>query len=261
MPLPDLWLTVLLTITSSALPPNWVPLKMPPPPELAELSLRVLFATTNVALPPAEPSLKMPPARVAELPTTVSLRTVSVALPGSSPSLKMPPPLTALLPLIVQLVTVSSDLLFQMPPPTAPAALPLAIVRLAITTLEACRTWNTRLAWLPLTASMLAPGPRIVTPFVMSNSPLVNTIVPVTLGQKVIASPSLALATAARKEPGPLSNVFCTRLVHTASAQAWYATARHNTRYAAALTVTCPCLLLILAWVQAAGTARSVGLD
>jgi len=40
-------------------------------------------------------------------------------------------------------------------------------------------------------------------------------MLPVIPGQKVIVSPLLALANAARNEPGPLSRVFCTVFVHT----------------------------------------------
>src|SRR5262249_33670499 len=67
---------------------------------------------------------------------------------------------------------------------------------------------KTRLASLPLTASLFAPGPLIVTLLVMSNSPPVSVIVPCSpLANVMASSPE---ASPARKEPGPLSLVFRT---------------------------------------------------
>jgi hypothetical protein len=56
-----------------------------------------------------------------------------------------------------------------------------------------------------------------------SNSPLVRAIVPLTA--KLMASPSLALASACRNEPGPLSFVFDTVIVPACS---WITTAQNN---------------------------------
>ncbi len=53
-----------------------------------------------------------------------------------------------------------------------------------------------------------APGPEITKSLLISNSPLVNTIVPLT--EKSIFSPGAAPAIAARNEPEPLSAVLVT---------------------------------------------------
>src|SRR2546427_9629957 len=62
---------------------------------------------------------------------------------------------------------------------------------------------KTRVAPWPLSARFVAPGPAMLRSFVMSNSPVVSAIVPVTA--KLIVSPSAASAMAWRKEPGPPS--------------------------------------------------------
>src|SRR5262245_17616211 len=53
----------------------------------------------------------------------------------------------------------------------------------------------------------------MVTPLPTVNWPLVSLMVPVTVGQKVIVSKSVAFASASRSEPGPLSRLFFTVLV------------------------------------------------
>jgi hypothetical protein len=52
-----------------------------PPPKVAELPLSVLLRMSSVAVPTRRPSLEIPPPEAAELRLTVLLRTVSVALP------------------------------------------------------------------------------------------------------------------------------------------------------------------------------------
>src|SRR5262249_56731501 len=70
---------------------------------------------------------------------------------------------------------------------------------------------KTRLAPLPLTASLFAPSPSMSRFVVIANCPLVRVIVcPLRLLAKLIVSPLLATAMAARSEPGPLSRLFRT---------------------------------------------------
>src|SRR5262249_12949057 len=83
---------------------------------------------------------------------------------------------------------------------------------------------RTRLASLPLIVSWFAPGPAIVTLLETNNWPLVRVIVPETTVASMVSS-SLAAASAARREPGPLSSVLVTVMV-AASAQGRTALAR-----------------------------------
>src|SRR5262249_29506330 len=96
---------------------------------------------------------------LAELPLTVQL--VSARVP---PWLYRPPPAPiAELPLMVQLVRVSMPPTLYRPPPEL-VVLPPVMVRPEIDAVTSASTWNTRLAWLPLTDSRPAPGPVIVMP-------------------------------------------------------------------------------------------------
>src|SRR5581483_7235162 len=64
--------------------------------------------------------------------------------------------------------------------------------------------------WLPLIAKTFAPGPWIMRFFVITISPLVNAIIPVTLGAKVTVLLLQAFCTASRNDPGPLSELLVT---------------------------------------------------
>ena len=141
---------------------------------------------------------------LAEFPLTVLLAMVNV------PPLKIPPPSPALLPLTVQLLIVTIELFsLSMPPPVVPAWLFL-IVKPEIVTVKPEETIrNPRLAMLPSTASTSAPAPLIVTLVFTSNSPLVSVMAPEMLVASIV-SPSFAIASASRNEPGPLSFVFVT---------------------------------------------------
>jgi hypothetical protein len=75
---------------------------------------------------------------------------------------------------------------FLMPPPLLLPTFPLLIVRSEIVTTLAPIMKKTREALLPLTVRTVAPGPKMVRLSVMSNSPVVSVIVPVTL--KIITS-------------------------------------------------------------------------
>ena len=65
---------------------------------------------------------------------------------------------------------------------------------------------------LPSTASTLAPAPLIVTLVFTSNSPLVSVMAPETPLASIV-SPLLAMTSAWRSEPGPLSLVLLTTMV------------------------------------------------
>jgi hypothetical protein len=116
--------------------------------------------------------------------------------------------LSDVLPLTVQLVRVVLPLL-RMPPPL-PVVAPLVIVRpeMVAVTLEILKT---RLALLPLMVSWLAPGPLIVSVLLITSSPLIRVMVPVT--EKLIVSPELASITAWRREPAPESFKLVTVIV------------------------------------------------
>src|SRR5437899_717347 len=102
-----------------------------------------------------------------------------------------------------------------MPPPlkvVEPLAEPLLIVRpLRVTDFVDFATSNTREALLPLTVSWPAPGPAMVTLWLMSTSPLVSVMVwPFSLEAKTMVSLLWAAAISARSEPAPLSRLFRT---------------------------------------------------
>src|SRR5438552_1846317 len=66
-------------------------------------------------------------------------------------------------------------------------------------------------ALLPLTVSWPAPGPAMVTLWLMSTSPLVSVMVwPFSLEAKTMVSLLWAAAISARSEPAPLSRLFRT---------------------------------------------------
>src|SRR5258708_4378298 len=67
---------------------------------------------------------------------------------------------------------------------------------------------NTRLALLPLTVRLAAPGPLMVRFLLMATWPVVSVIVPVTPTLSVL--PAQALAIALRNDPGPASLVLVT---------------------------------------------------
>jgi len=110
-----------------------------------------------------------------------------------------------------------------MPPPFIEGALPLEIVIAEMATLVPGAMWNTRLLVLPFTARLSAPGPDSVIFLSTSSSPLVRAIVPVMA--KVTSSPSFAMASASRSDPGPVSFVFVTVMI---SAKAGIGTVHSN---------------------------------
>src|SRR5215468_6439065 len=185
-----------------------VPLsQMPPPKPRAVLPVKVLPLTVNIPPMPApllSGALSMPPPLLlAELPVKVLPMTVAVA----PTSLSRPPPLAAELPEKTTSLTVSAPKL-SIPPPLPAPALPPAIVRPEMDTVAPASTWKTRERLPPLTVSLSAPGPLIFRPSVMSSSPPVRAMVPVSPSPKTMVSGpawALAWATAARSEPAPAS--------------------------------------------------------
>src|SRR5438876_3612763 len=157
---------------------------MPPPPPVEELPDIVLLITIRVL-----PKLKMPPPPPDELPEIVLLVTISVLVLSS----RMPPP-----PSVTQRQPVLTGEPFSMVTPEITTVSPGAGI------------WKTRTDLFPLIARLDGPGPLIVRLVVMS-SVLLSVIVPVT--PKLIVSPELAAAIAARREPSPLSFVFVTVIV------------------------------------------------
>src|SRR4030095_4552035 len=91
--------------------------------------------------------------------------------------------------------------------PLDPVARPLIMLNpLIVATAFVIR--KTRLALLPLTASTSGPGPTIVTSLLITNSPPVSTIVPLTLFENTIVllpPRALLLFTACRSDPAPAS--------------------------------------------------------
>src|SRR5262249_55522473 len=100
----------------------------------------------------------------------------------------------------------------SMPPPVVPAW-PFLIVKPEIVTVRSEETIRkTRLVIPPSIASTSAPVPLIVTLVFTSNSPLVSIMTP-EMPVASIVSPSFAIASASRKEPGPSSLVLVTVIV------------------------------------------------
>src|SRR5262245_30211673 len=89
------------------------------------------------------------------------------------------------------------------------------MVRPAMVTVAPEPTSKTRLALLPLTVSLAAPGPLMVMLLVRRNWPPVRVRVPCRLGAKAMTAPEVlsAAATAARNEPGTPSLSVVTRKV------------------------------------------------
>src|SRR5437660_1166094 len=97
-----------------------------------------------------------------------------------------------------------------MPPPLPPDELPLMVLSLTVAIVVPCRPLPMPPP-APLTARLGAPGPEMVILWLTVSSPVVRVIVPVTA--KVIVSPSFAMLSACRNDPGPLSLVFVTVMV------------------------------------------------
>src|SRR5664280_3593143 len=115
----------------------------------------------------------MPPPPLAVFPKKVVLNAVRFRAEWA-----IPPPASALFDEMLQLFIVRSPLL-RMPPPEAPLACPFAIVRPEMDEVTLSNS-NTRLALFPLTVKFAAPGPLMLTLFVIVSCPLVSVIVPVT---------------------------------------------------------------------------------
>ena len=161
-PVPSAWLltnALLLTVSVappklSMPPPTLPPKKEPPPPPRAWLPLKVEESTVAV------PSLSRAPPKT----STVSETAVAV-LPAKTSRFR---------------VRVEPASLRTPPPPrvafSSPVTLPLATVKSVRVTVAPLLTSKTRLAWLPLTVSLSAPGPSMVRLCVMSNCPLVSVM-------------------------------------------------------------------------------------
>src|SRR3954468_14707335 len=134
-----------------------------------------------------------------------------------------------------------------MPAPSSAAVFPFVIVKPLIVTLlfEAIR--NTRLAALPLMARLGAPGPDIVTFLFTMSWAVVKVIVPVT--EKLIVSPSLAIPSASRNDPGPLSLVLVTVMI-SADTDAGTATMHNSARKPASAFI----LAAIFVFIQVGNT-------
>lgn len=105
-------------------------------------------------------------------------------------------------------------LLFRTPPPRSPA--PFDMVNPEIETLMLPDVMSkTRNCEVPpaverCIVKAFAPGPDMVKPLLISNSPLVRMMMLADGREKVIVSPEAASLMAWRKEPGPLSLVLVT---------------------------------------------------
>ena len=130
----------------------------------------------------------------------VRLTVVLGLVRGREDLLERPPPDPAPLPLTMLLATVRVPSFIIPLPINTP---PFLMVTPEMATMPPV-TLKTRLALLPLMARLTAPGPAIDNSLLITSSPLVRTMVPVTL--KSIVSPGAAEAIACRSEPGPLSS-------------------------------------------------------
>ena len=132
------------------------------------------------------------PTAMALLASKVLLVTQSAAVESSSMPPPNPPPAAlprASLPVKVQLLIFRAALSStRMPPPAV--ARPSVMVSPAMATLALPLMSKTRLASLPLTESLFAPGPSMVTLWLIGNSPLVSVMVPCSPGANaMVASP------------------------------------------------------------------------
>ena len=168
--------------------------------------------------PPAEPSvmapvmvaLKLPPeARLFVKVDDVTVRLPSFSIPPPLPKLPMESALALLLVMTTWSRLSVAPASMRTPPPLVPTSCPLAIVRPEMATFAPAIS-KTRLASLPLTDSLFAPGPLIVTLSVIDNSPLVSVMVPCSPLAKSIVSPLWARPISARSEPVPWSCRFVT---------------------------------------------------
>src|SRR5438477_5961680 len=91
--------------------------------------------------------------------------------------------------------------------PTVVFPLPIARRQIDATQLD---TLKTRLELLPLIVKKSGPGPRMLTPLLIGNSPLRRTIGPIRpLEKRTVPPPPMAAlsTTACRRDPAPLSSV------------------------------------------------------
>src|ERR1039458_7998377 len=108
----------------------------------------------------------------------------------------------------MQLLSVRLPEFFR--PPPVPLVDPFWMVNPETNAVTFDNTLNTRPLKFPLIDKFVGPGPTMFRLWLMISSPLVNTIVPVTLGLKTMVSPEPELMMAWRKEPDRLSLVFMT---------------------------------------------------
>src|ERR1017187_10864101 len=108
----------------------------------------------------------------------------------------MPPAYEAPLAVTVQLLNIKVGPQFRIPPPWS--ALPFVIVIPLMAALPVPDRSKTRLELLPLTVKFVAPGPLIVRLLVITSSPLVSVMVPVTA--KSIVSPGGEIGRASCRE-------------------------------------------------------------
>ena len=138
----------------------------------------------------------------------------------------MPPPRTpAELLVTAEPVMDTMDPLMNTAPPSV-ALEPIVIFNALMATAPALVMLNTRLAPEPLKTVLAVSLPVIEREKPMAISPVVNRIgLPLVAGSKTIISPGLALATAARKDPAPLSLELVTVMVALKASPA--SSARH----------------------------------
>ena len=156
-------------------------------------------------MPPPEPLVPAGPPP-AELPLMVTPSSVRL------PIFLIPPPAwVAELPLMtMSRIATIPPARMRTPPPSSDR--PLFTVRPEIVTvlgmISKTRKSAVPAAELRWTVNWLAPGPAMVRFVVITSSPLLNAITPLTA--KVTVSPGAAVAIASRSEPGPLSSVVVT---------------------------------------------------
>src|SRR5262249_51969903 len=129
------------------------------------------IAPPQAVPPPALPMAWLP---LKVQPLTVRVPPLRLLMPPPSVSVLAPPRDTLLDS--TSLLSIRVLPTFKIPPPSVPEAKPFSIVRPAMVTATGFWFWltsKTRLAWLPLMASMPAPGPSMSRLWVIASSPLV----------------------------------------------------------------------------------------
>jgi len=179
---------------------------VPPVPPVFACNVQFLRVITPrlripAPTPPPPPACPAPPEKQPTQP------------PASAPCAPVPP-VPPMQPVMIESARITEPKL-RMPAPSPPRPSRMVMPEMVTLALEAML--KTRLAPLPLTVRLVAPGPVMETELVTSNPPLVRLIAPVI--SKRMASGAVSIAS--RSEPGPLSAKVVTVAVPPGVRRVW----------------------------------------